>query len=362
MKQNKLREKITEQFIASLQEDKMPWHAMWFTARPVNAVSDKKYRGINSLWLSFVADVMGYKDHRWCTFKQAQEHGWHIKKGEHASQIEYWYLYDKVQKKSIDQREASKIISVDPNREKDIILSCRMYSVFNGDQIEGIPELEIVSSSKVDIDSVRAQRDILLKNMGLDFRERGSEAYYTPAADRITMPPDTFFVDSYGYMSTFLHECGHATGHESRLNRDLSGKFGSEDYAKEELRAEIASAFTSQALGFGRGASDLSGAMNNHKAYIQSWIKAIQDQPNELFAAIKDAEKISDYLLEKGEFLKEFGLESEKMEASNSTTSEKSVSIKKPSLDDQLNKAEITKGDIPSGNVARRFFEETVIR
>lgn len=303
MKKNNLREKIAEQFIAALQEDQLPWHAMWATMRPQNAITGKRYRGINSFWLSFIADAFGYTDNRWCTFKQAQDKGWHVKKGEHATQVEYWRLFDKKQKQYIEQREAEMIIAADPDREKDIVLSCRTYSVFNGQQIEGIPELDICSA--VDIETVRAQRDTLLRNMELGFRESGTEAYYRPATDSITMPPDAFFADSYGYMATFLHECGHATGHEKRLNRNLSGNFGSPSYAKEELRAEIASAFTSQALGFGRGADGLSGAMDNHKAYIQSWISVIKDQPNELFAAIKDAEKISDYLLEKGEFLKE---------------------------------------------------------
>ncbi len=334
MKQNKLREKIAEQFIASLKEDKLPWHAMWFNSRPENAITGKRYKGVNSFWLSFTAEAMGYKDHRWCTFKQAQDKGWHVKKGEHATQVEYWRLYDKAQKKYIEQHEANRILSADPDRQKDIILTSRTYLVFNGEQIEGIPQLALPCS--VDIEAVRAQRDILLQNMDLGFREGGSSAYYSPAADSITMPPDTFFVDSYGYMSTFLHECGHATGHESRLDRDLTGSFGSAEYAKEELRAEIASAFTSQALGFGRGAEDLSGAMDNHKAYIQSWIEVIQDQPNELFSAIKDAEKISDYLLEKGEFLKEKDRDVAIEDISEKQAAEHHSLNRKPSLADQM--------------------------
>ena len=331
MKQNKLREKITEQFIASLKEDKLPWHAMWFNMRPENAITGKRYRGVNSFWLSFTADAMGYKDHRWCTFKQAQDKGWHVKKGEHATPVEYWRLFDKAEKRYVDQSEANFIILLDSDRQKDFILTCKTYLVFNGEQIEGIPELSLPCS--VDIDFVRAQRDILLQNMGLGFHEGGSEAFYSPGADSITMPPDTFFVDSYGYMSTFLHECGHATGHKSRLDRDLTGRFGTPEYAKEELRAEIASAFTSQALGFGKEAEDLSGAMANHKAYIQSWIKVIEDQPNELFAAIKDAEKISDYLLEKGEFLKEIDQEVEIEDISEKESSSAHSKKQKSSLD-----------------------------
>ena len=175
------------------------------------------------------------------------------------------------------------------------------FKVPSKEKVLRIPPLFI--SPAMDIESVRAQRDVLLKNMKLGFQEGGTEAYYSPSKDSITMPPSSTFLGNYGYMSTFLHECGHATGHESRLSRDLTGRFGSPSYAKEELRAEIASAFISQALGFGAAAEDLSGAMENHKAYIQSWIAVIEDQPNELFAAIKDAEAISDYLLEKGEFL-----------------------------------------------------------
>lgn len=329
MKQNKLREQIAEQFLSALKEEQLPWHAMWVSQRPKNAISGKNYRGINSMWLSFVSQVKGYSDYRWCTYKQAQDKGWQVKKGEKAVQIEYWRLYDKAQKKYIESSEARAIVDADPDREKDIILSVRFYSVFNGEQIEGIPELAV--STYTDIETIRDQRDVLLNNMELSFHEGGTQAFYRPSEDSITMPPDTYFEDSYGYMSTFLHECGHATGHEKRLNRDLSGRFGSESYAKEELRAEIASAFTSQALGFGLMGADLYSAMDNHKAYIQSWIKAIEDQPNELFAAIKDAEKISDYLLEKGEFLKEEILEQEPID-------------RKASLDEKIKSASEKKG------------------
>lgn len=316
---NKLREKMTEAFLACLKEDKLPWHAMWNSMRPQNAITGKNYRGINSFWLSFVADDKGYTDHRWCTFKQAEDKGWHVKKGEKSSHIEFWSLYDKQQRKYIEQQEARRIIEQDSTREPDIVLSCRTYCVFNAQQIEGIPEL--AHKSSVDIEDVRAKRDVLLNNMDVKFREGGSEAYYEPKRDRITMPPEATFVDTYGYMSTFLHEAGHATAAPSRLNRDLSGSFGSESYAKEELRAEIASAFTSQALGFGREGNDLTAGLDNHKAYIQSWIADIENKPNELFAAIKDAENISDYLLEHGEFLKEQPREEEKEASSAEKTS-----------------------------------------
>lgn len=301
MSKESLRDIIAQTFIDALSEDRIPWRSMWTASQACNAVNEKRYRGVNSLWLSFVSDRKGYTDPRWCTFKQAKDNGWNVKKGEKATSVEFWAIYDKKQRKNISIAEANIIVAKDSERKDDMRLVSRQYCVFNAAQIDGIPELE-QKPCAVDINTVRGQRDVLLRNMGLDFHEGGDRAYYSPSMDSITMPPDVCFENTYAYMSTFLHECGHATGASHRLNRPLDGFFGSESYAKEELRAEIASAFTSQALGFGAEGAGLMDAMDNHKAYIQSWIEVIRNKPNELFAAIKDAEKISDYLLEKGEF------------------------------------------------------------
>lgn len=296
-----LRDKIAEEFVKALSEEKIPWRAMWNSQRPYNATTEKDYRGVNAMWLSYVSGIKGYADPRWCTFKQAKDNGWNVNKGEKGTSVEFWSVYDSKTRKTLTLDEADKLISNDPDRKEDLRIVSKQYTVFNAEQINGIPQFAQESTS-MDIAVVRAQRDTLIKNMGLDFHEGGNRAFYRPSDDSITMPPDKSFSDDYGYMSVLLHECGHATGHESRLNRNLSGTFGSESYAKEELRAEIASAFTSQALGFSNQSAEASTFMDNHKAYIQSWAKAIKDAPNELFAAIKDAEKISDYLLEKGEF------------------------------------------------------------
>lgn len=301
-KVNTVRDALAEAFVKALNEEQLPWEAMWASQRARNPVTGKTYRGVNALWLAYQAGERGYSDPHWCTFHQAKDKGWNIRKGEHGCKVEFWSIYDTKTRKTVTISEANAIVEADENRKDDLRVTSRFYTVFNAVQIEGIPELE--QRVSVDVASVRAQRDVLLENMGLAFHEGGDRAFYRPSDDSITMPPDVSFQDDYGYMSTFLHECGHATGHESRLNRDLGGVFGSERYAKEELRAEIASAFTAQALGFHAGDLDKATHMENHKAYIQSWAKAIKDAPNELFAAIKDAEKISDYLLEKGEFNK----------------------------------------------------------
>lgn len=337
---NELRELIAKEFINALSEDQMPWSAMWVSDRPYNAVKGTKYNGVNALWLSFVASEKGYVDPRWCTFKQATEKGWHVMKGEHGTKIEFWSMYDAKTRKTISFREAEKIVAADPERKDDMRPTAKAYTVFNAEQIEGIPELK-KESLVADISSVREKRDVLIKNMGIGFSEGGTSAFYRPSDDSITMPPDTTFKSEYGYMATFLHECGHATGHESRLNRDLSGGFGSENYAKEELRAEIASAFTAQSLGLNGNTDSHDALMDNHKAYIQSWIKAIREKPAELFAAIKDAEKISDYLIEKGEFelseraegVEEKGSLDDKIKEASSTVSlESPVNVKETDI------------------------------
>lgn len=299
-KRNTVRDKLAEELVKALSQDEIPWNSMWASQRAYNATTGKSYRGVNAMWLALQAEARGFTDPRWCTFNQAKDNGWNVRKGEKGTHVEFWSIYDTKTKKAISLEEADKIVRADEDRKEDMRVTARLYTVFNASQIDGIPELQ--QHSEVDIVSIRAQRDVLLQNMGLSFHEGGDRAFYRPSEDSITMPPDTAFKNDYGYMSVFLHECGHATGHESRLNRDLSGSFGSESYAKEELRAEIASAFTSQALGFQAGEVDQAAHMENHKAYIQSWARAIKDAPNELFAAIKDAEKISDYLIEKGEF------------------------------------------------------------
>ena len=302
MSKNGLREIMADSFVKALDEDRLPWRSMWSADRAYNATTDKDYRGLNAMWLSYVAGEKGYTDPRWCTFQQAKEHGWHIKKGEKGSVVEFWSTYDTLTKKTITLSEAEEICRKDPNRKDDMKNISKSYYVFNAQQIEGIPQLA-KQESVVDVVAIRGQRDVLLENMHLTFYEGGNRAYYNPTKDSVTMPESTTFENDYAYMATFLHECSHASSHESRLNRPVgAGGFGSSNYAKEELRAEIASAFTAQALGFGAQGAELSAHMQNHKAYVQSWIQAIRDKPSELFAAIKDAEKISDYLLEKGEF------------------------------------------------------------
>ena len=308
MKLNRMREEMINSFIDCLKKDTIPWHRSWSAKqRPFNAVTNTTYRGVNSLWLSYNQFAREFDDPRWCTFKQAQTQGWKIKPGSKGTRVEFWSLYDTEEKRKLTQKEAKQLsdeltLEEFKNRVKPI---SNVYTVFNGEQIDGIPKYE-EKTYELNTEELLQKRDTLLKNMNVDFSEGGDKAFYNPSRDRITLPEMNRFETEYDYMATLLHEAGHATGHISRLNRDMTGVFGSPEYAKEELRAEIASAFTAQELGLDYEQNE---HMENHEAYVQNWIDVLENEPNELFAAIKDAEKISDYLIENGEF----GLEETEM-------------------------------------------------
>lgn len=311
MKQNKMREEMISQFLAALQEDIIPWHQEWsaIPQRSFNTVTGRNYRGVNALWLSFVEKLNEYKDPRWCTFKQAKDNGWHVKKGEKGAKVEFWSYYDRETKKTITGREAKELENVLSEEEykERIKFMVQTYTVFNAGQIEGIPELEI-ERHEWEAQELLQKREVLLQNMNLRLTEGGERAFYRMKEDCVHMPDVERFENEYAYMSTFLHEAGHATAHESRLNRPIDGSFGSLEYAKEELRAEIASAFTAREIGINYSTD---ANMENHKAYIQNWISVLESKPEELFAAIRDAEKISNYLLEKGELKQEKKVEKE---------------------------------------------------
>lgn len=301
MKLNKMREEIADYFIAGLKKNTLPWRQDWSSVPvlPVSAVTGIPYKGLNSFWLHVVSSEKNYKDPRWCTFKQANDNGWRIRKGENGTKIEFWSLYDRETKKTLSYEQVKlleRTLSKEAYQNRLLPVS-KVYIVFNAEQIEGIPELAI-EHYLLDEASIVAIRSRLLSGMNVGFVEGEEQAYYASSKDEIHMPDINRFRSEYSYLATFFHEASHATGHKSRLNRDMTGGFGSETYAKEELRAEVSSAFTAQAVGISQQNME---HLENHSAYIKAWISILENNPNELFTAIKDAEKISGYLLEKGE-------------------------------------------------------------
>lgn len=296
---NKTRNQLAEMFVKSLSEEKLPWHAVWNTYPQQNAVTKKAYRGINAFLLAMASEELGFDDPRWCTFSQAKKKGWSIKKGAKGVPVEFWSAINVHTHEVVDFKEAARQLRDGEAKEGDFNYYSRNSYVFNAQQIEGIPALK-QEAPMVDIGLIRQNRDTLIKNMAVGFDGNGTDCHYSPSKDKIVMPPESDFRDTYGYMCSFLHEAGHATGAPSRLGRGFG--VTREEYAIEELRAEIASAMTSQQLGIPLTDEQMQRNLDLHKAYIQSWAQAIRDAPKVLFDAIKDAEQISDYLIDKGEF------------------------------------------------------------
>lgn len=349
---NKTREQLAEMFIKSLDEQKLPWYAVWNTHPQQNAVSAKPYRGINAFLLSMVASAFGYEDPRWCTFNQAKKKGWSIKKGAKGVPVEFWSAINIRTKEVMDFREAAQKIRDGEAEQGDFRYYNRNFHVFNAAQIEGMPELKRVTPT-ADIGLIRQNRDTLIKNMAVGFDGNGADCHYSPAQDKIVMPPESDFRDTYGYMCSFLHEAGHATGAPGRLGRG----FGStrEEYAIEELRAEIASAMTSQQLGIPLTEEQMQSNLDLHKAYIQGWAQAIKDAPKVLFDAIKDAEQISDYLIDKGEFRQV--IEAEQVKEAQEPGAKEEAS--RDHAAETLDKKPITKMDF--SNKGNQYFAEITI-
>lgn len=295
---NKARENLVKEILNCLENDNLVWEQGWnfsYNDKLHNPVTKTIYKGINFLSLFISSMYNGYKDIRWCTYKQAEEKGWQVKKGSKGVPIEYYLMYDKIKKEYLSLHEYDKLIREEERLPMDFSLVSRHYVVFNAECIEGIPTLEKTEEINQNI-TMNDMCQNLIDNMEVGYDEFGDQPCYSPMFDKVIMPPRNNFKSQHLFDSTLLHELSHATGHISRLNRDMSGSFGSESYAVEELRAEFSSVFLSQYID-----ANLSQMhLDNHKAYIKSWITLIKKDPNVLFKAIKDAEEISDYMIDKG--------------------------------------------------------------
>ncbi|MDR2568336.1 MAG: ssDNA-binding domain-containing protein [Mycoplasmataceae bacterium] len=303
MEKSKVREKLVELYTKSLEENEVPWRKTWNFVAPFNPVTKKKYNGVNFLALKTAQK----EDPRWLTFNQAKQKGWNVKPGEKAMPVEFWSVYDTKNKKAIDWESYNKL-TLEEKLEGNYKMMVKNYVVFNGSQIEKIPPYVKENENNIKLSDVEEKfLPTLIKNMEIKvIHTVGDSAHYSPSKDEINIPYKENFEDSYSYSATLLHELGHASGSVKRLNRDLSGKFGSESYAKEELRAEIAASFVAGEINLDPNKAQED---TNHKAYVQNWIKVLKEQPNELFKAINDAWKIADYLEEKGELKQILGKE-----------------------------------------------------
>ncbi|EGI6181602.1 DUF1738 domain-containing protein [Salmonella enterica subsp. houtenae serovar 51:z4,z23:-] len=283
-------EVVAENLIAQLKEGTAPWQKPWNpgapgAALPMNPTTGKRYRGINAIHLM----AQGYGDQRWMTYKQATAADAQVRKGEKGTLVQYWKFTEERLKKNDD---GSIAIGKDDQPIKEIVQLERpkVFNavVFNAEQIDGLPPLTV--SKEKSWNSIERAEDILKASGAIIRHDQVDRAFYRMSTDSIHLPQKEAFPAADRYYATALHELGHWTGHTSRLDRDLAHPFGSEGYAKEELRAEIASMIMGDELGIGHDPSQ-------HVAYVKSWIKALQDDPLEIFRAAADAEKIQGYVL-----------------------------------------------------------------
>lgn len=281
---------VAEQLVEQLRAGTAPWQRPWTeqpSQAPYNAMTGKPYHGINTI----ILEMQSRQDPRWLTYRQAREMGAQVRKNEHGVTCQKWIFDEELV--SRDERGAP-IEGADGRSEKARAKLERpkmmLFTVFNAEQIDGLPALQSDGPQYRWDPAEQAER--LLVASGADIRHsRSGGAHYSPGEDYIQLPDKDRFPSPASYYATAAHELGHWTGHNSRLQRDLSGPFGSEAYAKEELRAEIASMMLGRTLGVGHDPG-------SHAAYVDHWINILQRDHLEIFRAAADAEKIHGYMLE----------------------------------------------------------------
>lgn len=287
------RDKFVESLIQSLEEGKIPWERDWESTASIihNPVSQTKYQGRNAFKLAVTSFKKGYADPRWVTFKQAQQAGWKVKKGEKATTIEIYQKYDKATKKEFNEKVLEGMSYAEKNKyvKENVYFFIKTHNVFNGQQLEGIAPFK-EEKREVKYEKI----DKILQNSKIPIQYLGDKAFYEHTTDSITLPEKENFKSENRFYGTALHELSHSTGHKDRLNRDIDAKFGSKKYAREELVAEFSSVFIGQQLGLNYDKEML----NNSKAYLQNWAKQLKADKNLLYGAIKDAEIASKSIIE----------------------------------------------------------------
>ena len=282
---------FAEKIIERLKEGTAPWQRPWHPGKqqvmaPHNPASGTVYRGMNRVNLG----LSDFEDPRWMTLKQANEQGMHILPGSKATPVVFFQFSKEEDRLDENGKpvlgEDGKALKKTVELDKPVI---RFAHVFNAEQIDGMPPLELTDKS-FDWEPVDKAESILSASGAIIKHDQSNRAFYSPLRDEIHLPPKENFDAPEKYYSTALHELGHWTGDTSRLNRDSGGPFGSAGYAREELRAEIASWMLGQDIG-------IQHDPGQHTAYVQSWIKALEEDPFEIVRACRDAEQIKEYVL-----------------------------------------------------------------
>lgn len=276
-------ETITNRIIESLEAGVIPWKREWKTSGktsglPYNLASGKAYRGINILTLF----CSPYASRGWCTYKQALELGYQVRKGEKSTPIVFWKFPTKAElAKSPDKKPFAKF-----------------YAAFNVEQLDGVPA-ELPLTDAVAFDPIAECESVtsafLASASHPELRHGGDRAYFSQRLDLVQMPVRESFNSAGGYYATLFHEFAHSTGVEKRLARPEFSKgitFGDENYSREELVAEFASAFLCAETGCSN-----EERIGNTVAYIQSWIKVFKNDKTVAMEAAQKAQRAADFIL-----------------------------------------------------------------
>jgi antirestriction protein ArdC len=282
-----LYDEITGKILAELEAGRLPWVQPWGTtaakaplAMPQNAATGRPYSGVNVLILWGAVIEQGFAGQSWLTFRQALSLGGHVRKGERGTTVVYADRFVPDDEK----RRAREI-----GEEAQAIPFLKRFTVFNISQCEGLPDDIAIAAPPPEPGLIEPRVEALIKASGIDFRIGGNRAFYVPAHDYVQVPPPQAFFEPINWHRTALHECSHASGSPHRLNRDISGAFGTKKYAFEELVAEISAAFCCAALGI--------VPTVRHADYIGSWAEVLREDNRAIVRAASQASKAANYLL-----------------------------------------------------------------
>ena len=276
---------ITARIVDALEAGVALWVRPWSTGidtLPINAGSKRAYRGINVVLLALDAQVHGYPLNRWLTYRQADELGGQVRRGEHGTAVVFWKL----------RKVAATAETYPAEDEHDlpdrVIPLLRSFTVFNVAQIDGLPPDLMAVPGVAWEPEARAEELILMS--GATIRHGVAQAYYQPGTDEIHLPPRQWFPTSENFYATALHELTHWSGHPRRCNRQLGKRFGGDAYAAEELIAEIGAAFLCAHC-------RIDGQLEHAASYVESWLKVLRTDKRAVFVAATKAQQAADYVL-----------------------------------------------------------------
>jgi antirestriction protein ArdC len=281
-----LYDEVTSKIVAELEAGRFPWVQPWGSAGaaapglPRNALTGRTYSGVNVLLLWGACIEHGHPSQSWLTFRQALEAGGTVRKGERGVTVVYADRF-------IPKGEAERAAREDEDARAVPFL--KRFTVFNVAQCEGLRPGLAVDPAPLPEREIVPVAEALIAASQADFRVGGDKAYYAPGADFVAVPPQPAFFDQINYYRTCLHELTHWTGHRSRLARDFSGSFGSASYAREELIAEMGSAFLCASLGI--------VPTVRHADYLASWLSVMREDNRAIFRAASAASKAAQFLL-----------------------------------------------------------------